>query len=218
LKIIKNLFIALIVLIIALAMIGLLLPRVSNVTRATVVQAPAEVIFAQVNDLKKNEAWSPWKDPTMKLTYGPITEGKGAVSSWVSKNMGSGTMTIEESVPNSAINIGLDFGAMGQSKALWTFAPEGAGVKVTETMRNDAGMNPLRRWMNLGSEKWIGPYFERGLASLKQVSEARAGELLAEKAAADKAAADAAALAAATAAADSAKAAASKPHKGKKGH
>ncbi|MDB5048206.1 MAG: hypothetical protein JWO30_1277 [Fibrobacteres bacterium] len=205
-KILKNIILALIILMVALAVIGLLLPRMSNVSRSTVIQAPAEVIFTQVNDLKKNEAWSPWKDPTMKLTYGPVTEGKGAVSSWVSKGMGSGTMTIEESVPYSAINIGLDFGGMGKSKALWTFVPESDGIKVTEVMVNDAGNNPVRRWMNLMSEKWIGPYFEKGLAALKQVSETRAAEVEKEKAAAQLAAA-AAAVADSTKAAEAAAAA-----------
>jgi hypothetical protein len=186
-KILKNIVIVLVVLVAVLALVGMLLPRVSKVERSTVVQAPAEVIFDQVNDLKKNEAWSPWKDPTMKLTYGPVTEGKGAVSSWSSKDMGNGTMTIVESVPSSAIDVDLDFGSMGRAKALWTFASGGDGVKVTETMTSDAGMNPFKRLMSLMSDKMVGPYFEKGLASLKQISEARAAEIKAEQAATQQA-------------------------------
>src|SRR4051812_47520697 len=182
-KAIKKIVFGLIILIVALAAIGLVaLPRESKIERSIVIQAPAEVIFDQVNDLKKNEAWTPWKDPTMKLTYGPVTEGKGASSTWTSKKMGNGTMTIEESVPASTIRIGLDFGSMGTAKSTWTFAPEGEAVKVTETMTSDAGMNPAKRWMSLMSDKMVGPYFEKGLASLKQVSETRAAELKVEQA------------------------------------
>ncbi|MDB5103788.1 MAG: hypothetical protein JWP91_1477 [Fibrobacteres bacterium] len=183
-KILKNIVLALVVLIAVLALVGLLLPKESKIQRSMVINAPAEVIFDQVNDLKKNEAWSPWKDPTMKLTYGPVTEGKGAVSMWTSKNMGNGSMTIEESVPATSINIGLDFGSMGKSQALWSFQPENGGIKVTEVMASNAGMNPAKRWMSLFSDRMVGPYFERGLASLKQVSESRAAEIKVEQAAA----------------------------------
>jgi hypothetical protein len=189
-KILKNIVFGIVVLVVLLAVVGLVfIPAKSNVTRSTVIQAPADVIFDQVNDLKKNEAWSPWKDPTMRITYGAVTEGKGATSSWTSKHMGNGTMTIEETVPSSAININLDFGSMGSAKALWSFAPEGENVKVTETMASDAGMNPAKRWMSLMSDKMMGPYFDKGLAALKQVSESRAAQLKTEQAATMQAAA-----------------------------
>ena len=190
-KILKNIVIIIVALVAVLALVGLLLPSTSKIERSVVIQAPAEVIFDQVNDLKKNEAWSPWKDTTMKLTYGPITEGKGAMSSWSSKDMGNGTMTIVESVPASKIDLDLDFGSMGGAKAFWAFVPEGDGVKVTETMTSDAGMNPAKRWMSLLSDKMVGPYFEKGLAALKTVSESRAAEIKAEQAASQQAAASA---------------------------
>lgn len=189
-KILKNIVLGVVALVVLLAVIGLVaLPRQSAVTRSVVIAAPADVIFEQVNDLKKNEAWSPWKDPTMKITYGPVTEGVGAMSSWTSKDMGKGTMTIEEAVPSSSLKIGLDFGAMGTAKALWTFVSEGDNVKVTEVMASDAGMNPAKRWMSLMSDHMVGPYFEKGLAALKSVSEARAAEVKAQQAATMQAAA-----------------------------
>ena len=201
-KIVKNIVLGLIILVAVLAIIGLVaLPKVSNVERSLVINAPAEVIFDQVNDLKKADVWSPWKDPTMKITFGPVTEGKGATTSWESEQMGKGTQTIEESVPASSIKIGLDFGSMGSAKALWAFTPEGDGVKVTETMVSDAGMNPIKRWMSLMSDKMVGPYFDKGLASLKQISETRAAEIKAEQAATQQAAAAEAAPADAGAAA-----------------
>jgi hypothetical protein len=188
-KILKKIAIGFIALIVVFAAIGLLIPRVSSVERSLVIQAPAEVIFQQVNDLKRNEAWSPWKDSTMKISYGPVTEGKGASYSWQSEQMGKGTQTIEESVPASLIKIDLDFGSMGKAKAAWNFTPEGDGVKVTQSMTSDAGMNPAKRWMSLLTDKMVGPFFEKGLASLKQVSETRAAEIQAEQAATMQAAA-----------------------------
>ena len=190
-KILKNVLYGIAALIALMAVIGLVaLPRNSQVARSLAINAPASVIFDQVNDLKKNEAWSPWKDPTMQITYGAVTEGKGASSSWVSDKMGKGTMTIAESVPASSINIDLDFGGMGSAKAIWTFAPEGDAIKVTEVMTSDAGMNPMKRWMSLLSDKMVGGYFEKGLAALKQVSETRAAELKTEQAETQQAAAE----------------------------
>lgn len=210
-KILKNILVGLVLLIILMAIIGLVaLPQKSMIERSLVIQAPAEVIFDQVNDLKKNVAWSPWKDPTMQITYENITAGNGAQSHWTSKKMGNGTMTITESVPSSSIKIDLDFGNMGTAKSVWTFASETEGVKVTEQMFSDAGMNPVKRWMSLLSNKMVGGYFEQGLASLKEVSMTRAGEMEAEQKAAQAEIAAAEALRA-KAMADSIAAEAAKP-------
>lgn len=188
-KILKYIVFGLAAVIAILAAVGLLLPSAYKVERSVTIQAPVEVVFDQVNDLKKNEAWSPWKDSTMTITYSEPSVGKGASSSWKSEHMGNGTQTIEESVPNSSIDLNLDFDGMGTAKAKWTFAQEGEGVKVTQAMTGDQGMNPVKRWMGVMMDKMIGGYFERGLASLKEVSESKAAALKAEQAASQQAAA-----------------------------
>jgi hypothetical protein len=190
-KIVKNIIMALVILIAALAVIGMMLPSAYKVSRSIVIQAPAEVAYNQVNDLKKMEAWSPWKqkDPTVAVTYGAVTEGKGASSSWTSKKMGEGSQTIVETVPSTSVKTALDFKGMGTATADFTFAPEGEGVKVTQTMTGDAGKNPFKHWMNLAMDKMIGPMFELGLNNLKTVSETRAAELKTEQAATQQAAA-----------------------------
>jgi hypothetical protein len=191
-KIVKRIVVGLVIVIVVLLAIGLALPRTYKVTRSTTIQAPAEVVFDQVNDLKKNEAWSPWKDPEMKVSYGEITAGKGAKTSWESKKMGNGSQTITESVPNQSIHNHLDFGSMGSAEVDWSFVPDGEGVKVTQTMTGDQGMNPVKHYFALMMDKMIGPYFDRGMASLKQVSEERAAAIKAEQAATQQAAAPAA--------------------------
>lgn len=190
-KIVKNIVIGLVVLIAVLAVVGFVLPREYKVERSTSIQAPAEVVFEQVNDLKKNEAWTPWKDPEMTVTYSPNTAGKGASSSWQSKKMGNGSQTIEESIPSAVIKTHLDFGPQGTAKVLWSFAQEGEGTKVTQTMTGDQGNNPFKRWIGLAMNSLIGKYFDQGLASLKQVSETQAAALKAEQAATQQAAATA---------------------------
>jgi ribosome-associated toxin RatA of RatAB toxin-antitoxin module len=188
-KILKILVIAFVVLIAAVALIGFMLPKEYKVTRSQTIAAPAEVVFEQVNDLKKNEAWSPWKDTTMQITYSENTVGVGAKSSWTSKDMGNGSQTITESTPSTALHTHLDFGEMGTAEVQWTFAAEGEGTKVTQEMTGEMGNNPFKKLMGLMMDKMIGPMFEQGLASLKSVSETRAAEVKAEQAATQQAAA-----------------------------
>src|SRR3954471_8163608 len=110
-RIIKKIVVALIVLIVVLAGIGFMLPSAYKVERSVTIAAPAEVVFDQVNDLKKNEAWSPWmkNDPTLQISYTGPEAGQGAASSWSSKKMGNGSQTITESVPGKSITTLLDF-------------------------------------------------------------------------------------------------------------
>jgi hypothetical protein len=190
-RIIKKLVIALIVLIVVLAGIGAMLPSTYRVERSATIAAPAEVVFDQVNTLKKNEAWSPWmkNDPTVKISYSGPEAGVGAVSSWTSEHSGNGSQTIKESVPGQSLTTYLDFGKMGNANGIWTFSQTGEATKVTQAMVGDAGKNPFKHLMNLAMDKMLGKYFEQGLASLKDVSEKRAAEVKAEQAATQQAAA-----------------------------
>jgi uncharacterized protein YndB with AHSA1/START domain len=184
-RIVKIILIALVALIAVLAGIGFMLPSGYKVERSVTVSAPPEIVFEQVNNLKKNEAWSPWmkNDPTIKTTYSGPEAGVGAKSSWTSEHSGNGSQTIEESVPNQSITTFLDFGEMGNAKGIWTFSQEGEGTKVTEAMVGDSGKNPFKHLMNLALDKMIGKYFEQGLASLKTVAEKQAADAKAAQAA-----------------------------------
>src|ERR1051325_293703 len=98
-KILKKIGIAILSLIVLLVVISFFLPGNMNVERSVVINAPAPVVFDQVNTLKNWEQWSPWQmmDSTMKITYSGPASGKGAGYSWTSKDMGVGTMTLTES-------------------------------------------------------------------------------------------------------------------------
>jgi hypothetical protein len=190
-RIIKKLIIALIVLVVVLAGIGFMLPSAYKVERSVTIAAPADVVFEQVNDLKKNEAWSPWmkNDPSLQITYSGPEAGKDAKSTWTSKKSGNGSQTITESVPGKSIATFLDFGQMGNAQGAWSFSEEGGSTKVTQSMSGDAGKNPFKHLLNLAMDKMLGKYFEQGLTSLKDVSEKRAAEVQAEQAATRQAAA-----------------------------
>jgi hypothetical protein len=64
----KKIAIALIVIIAAFLVIVATQPSEFRVERTTTIAAPADAVFAQVNDPHKWDAWSPWAklDPPRK--------------------------------------------------------------------------------------------------------------------------------------------------------
>lgn len=56
-----------------------------RITRSTTISAPAEAVFALVNDFHKWEAWSPWEklDPALKRTFEGASAGTGSIYSWI---------------------------------------------------------------------------------------------------------------------------------------
>ena len=67
----EEIVIALIVIIAAFLVIVAIQPSEFRVERTTTIAAPADAVFAQVNDLHKWDAWSPWAklDPAAKVTF-----------------------------------------------------------------------------------------------------------------------------------------------------
>jgi uncharacterized protein YndB with AHSA1/START domain len=59
-------------------------PADYSISRSVTIDAPPEVVFAQVNDFHQWEAWSPWieLDPDAKETFEGPTSGEGAKFGW----------------------------------------------------------------------------------------------------------------------------------------
>src|SRR6185369_8440127 len=92
--------------------VGAMQPSEFQVERtATIAATPADV-FAQVNDLHKWDAWSPWAklDPNAKIAFEGPDAGQGAAMSWAGNDkVGEGKMTVVESKPNDAVRLKVDF-------------------------------------------------------------------------------------------------------------
>ncbi|MEM7471320.1 MAG: SRPBCC family protein [Pseudomonadota bacterium] len=174
-RILKWVFGALAVLIVAFVAIGMLLPREVTVERQAAMNVPAEKIFPHVNNLKATEAWSPWLgiDPYVQTTYSEIAEGVGAKMSWTSEDpqVGNGAMEVIESVPNKSVKNALDFGDMGTAIADYKLVEEGGVTTVTWGLTADMGVGPVGRWMGLMMDDWVGADYERGLDNLKALVE-----------------------------------------------
>ena len=151
-------------------------PDIFRIQRVATIKAPAESIFALINDFHRWGSWSPWesKDPAMKRTFSGAESGKGAVYAWDgNKNVGSGRMEILDTSAPSKIVIKLDFFTPfeGHNTAEFTMLPQGDGTHVTWLMHGPARFltRLIQVFMNL--DNMIGKDFEAGLANLKTITE-----------------------------------------------
>ncbi len=153
------------------------LPNELNVNSTVTIDAPIDLVFAQVNDLKNWENWSPWKqlDPKMKINYGENTIGVGGSYAWTSKNpnVDSGSMEISKSKPNQSIETKIFFrnDKSKPSPSNWKFEEISGKTKVTWLMRSDLGANPLSKFIGIMVNGKLGTLFDAGLNKLKFHSE-----------------------------------------------
>jgi carbon monoxide dehydrogenase subunit G len=157
--------------------IGSFLSKEFRVERSIEIDAAPEVVFDEVNSLKKWNAWSPWlaRDPSIQNTYAGPDSGVGATVTWTSENSGDGTQTITKSERPTRIETALDFGEMGQPNSDWTFEPSGSGTKVIWGLSGEA-TGPLGGYFAAMMDGMLGPDYEDGLQRLKQVIESAPAE------------------------------------------
>jgi hypothetical protein len=174
-----KILIGLVILIVLLVIIIATRPSTFHVQRAITIAAPAENVFARINDFRNWGAWSPWekKDPDMKRTFGDQTAGVGGTYAWAGdKNVGEGRMTIERSERPSLVQIKLEFFKpfAGTNTATIALAPSPAGTTVTWSMDGRYNFASKAFSMVMDMDKMIGNDFEAGLAAIKAQAEAEA--------------------------------------------
>ncbi|HEY3638196.1 MAG TPA: SRPBCC family protein [Rhizomicrobium sp.] len=175
----KWLFIAVSTLV-AIAAVVLLLasakPGTVSVSRSIVIHAPAPTVFALIDDLHNWPLWAPQdrEDATMKRDFGGAPRGVGAMSSWTSKGRsGTGQMIITQSIPDSRVDVTVDFHApfVAHNTNRFVLERDGDGTHVTWSMQ---GTNIfILRLMSVfvSPDAILGSHFEKGLAALKSNAE-----------------------------------------------
>jgi hypothetical protein len=167
------------VILVVLAVVIALQPSTFKVVRSQPIGAAAADVFPLVNDFHAWKAWSPWAklDPKIRETHEGPAAGTGAVYAWVGDDkVGEGNMRILESVPPSRVRIRLEFIKPFPSVAetVFDFVPAGAGTVVTWTMSGDNNFLSKAFCLFMGGmDKAIGPDFEKGLAAMRSVAEAK---------------------------------------------
>lgn len=162
--------------VVLLVIIVAMRPSDFRVTRTGRIAASLGVVFENVNDLHKWEAWSPWAklDPSAKNTYeGPIS-GTGASMAWAGNNkVGEGRMTITDSRPGEKIQFRLEFFRpfKATNTAEFTFKSEGDQTTVTWSMFGKNNFMGKAIGLLMNCDKMVGGQFEQGLANLNSASQ-----------------------------------------------
>jgi hypothetical protein len=173
-----KILVAIVVVVAAVAAFVATRPAEFRVVRTASFAAPAPALFAQVNELRKWEAWSPWakKDPQMRQTYEGAPAGAGAVTSWVgNKDVGEGRMTIVESRPHELIRFKLEFFKpfAATNDAEFKFKPEGDRTLVTWSMNGRNNFIGKAMCLVFDMDKMVGGDFEKGFAGIKAIVEGK---------------------------------------------
>lgn len=169
------------VIIVGFVVVVALQPAEFRVARSATMSAPAAAVFAQVNDLHKWEAWSPWakRDPAMKQTYDGAPAGVGAISAWAgNREVGEGRMTITESRPGELIRFRLEFFKpfTATNTAEFAFKSEGNQTTVTWSMAGNNNFMAKAVGLFMNMDRLVGGDFEKGLAAMKALVEAAPGQ------------------------------------------
>lgn len=151
-----------------------------TVTRRVVIDAPAERIFALIDNFHHWESWSPWEDidPTMSRTYSGPDSGDGATYAWKgNRKAGEGSMRITNSREPHRVEIALRFlkPFPADNRVALTLEPAGESTTVTWTMSGAQRGIMAVAGRVYPMDKMIGKDFDKGLARLKRVAERAAG-------------------------------------------
>ena len=163
-----------------LAVVVAMQPARFRIARSAAIAAPAERVFAQVNDLDRWEAWSPWLkgDPEARTAYEGPPAGPGAGLALVGQQeRRRGAHDHHGSRPNDLVRLRLDFVRPFSSTST-------SGVRLRARRPPDArhvahvrDKNFLAKavHMAIDMDKMIGAKFDEGLAQMKAIAEGRAG-------------------------------------------
>jgi uncharacterized protein YndB with AHSA1/START domain len=153
---------------------GFLIPSTFSVQRSIDINAAPRKVYDLIVEPRKWKEWSVWtrRDPDMRIQYSGPPFGMGAKWSWVSKTEGSGAMEFTRVEPDHAVEYSLLLPEFNmRSTGALRLEPAGNATHVTWTAAGDTGANPLKHYLALMMDRWVGPDFEGGLANLKTVAE-----------------------------------------------
>src|SRR5205814_3145266 len=174
---IKKVLISLAALVAVFLIVVATRPNTYHVERSAKIQAPADVVFAEVNDFRTFSEWSPWAklDPAMQTTISTPSAGVGATYAWQgNKKVGKGKMTLTESQAPTHTKERLEFVEpfAGLAEADFHIKPEGDNAAtVTWSMDGKANFVGKAVGLVMSMDKAMGKTFEEGLGNLKRVAE-----------------------------------------------
>ena len=165
----RRIFAILLGLVVAIIVIGFLLPRSMVVERSRVIDAPPEVIFEVLEDFRHFARWSPWhaEQPDAGYRIEGRPRGEGSALVWSDEaGSGSGRLEIVRSEPTRALDMALELGD-SEVDTYFRLRPAEGGQEVTWGMRSEFSTFDLTgRYVGLLMPALIGRSYADGLERL----------------------------------------------------
>jgi hypothetical protein len=159
-----------------LIVVGVFLPTHFARSRAISIRASTDRVYAVINDLERWPEWTPWeKDPALTTAVGRITKGVGATRTWTGGDR-SEELKIVSSDPATGIGYEMTYGRGSEStvmKGALALRPVGVATEVTWSVEGDMRVPVLGGYVVLAGGSAMDATFDRGLANLKRVVEAK---------------------------------------------
>lgn len=176
-KILIGILIFLAVVVGIIAIIPAFIDPEVTVTRSIEIDKPVDVVYNVTKNYNNYLEWNPWSqlDPKAKHSFSGTPGEIGSSWTWDGNpdSIGTGTLTLEETVPNTSIKGKLEFKVPFESTAedLWYFKPlDSTKTSVTWSFKGSTD-SYFMRYMNLATESMLGPQLDQGLKNLKEYVE-----------------------------------------------
>ena len=166
-RILKYLFLLLLLSFVALSIFVATQKGDFTVERSQIINSPKSNVFNFVNDYRNWEDFGSWitEDPEMKINYPGETIGPGASYSWEGKD-GTGDMTTLFVKENDSIAQKMNYGGT-ESSVFWKFKDTVGGTKVTwKTIGKMSFSTKVYTAFNGGINYIIGKMYEKSLINL----------------------------------------------------
>lgn len=169
----RKIFYGSVILIAALIVIGLMLPRHTLVEVDVSIDANPSTVFALINDFRRVELWSPFfdADPNARIVYSGPRRGVGAAVTWDGAIIGSGTQVITASEPFERVETALNPGEAGEARTQFNLSGGNGTTEVSWQFETDYGFNVAGRFFGLAFAGVVRREFEIGLANLKELAQ-----------------------------------------------
>lgn len=167
-KILKYLFLLLLLSLVALTVFVATQKGIFSVERSKVINSPKATVYNYINDFRNYEDFESWSigDPTIKMTFPNKTAGNGASYYW-DGSKGKGNAITLKTKEGESIQQKMKYDGT-EADVNWTFKDTLAG-KTKVTWKASGTMSFLFKVyaaLNGGSDKVIGTIYEKSLANI----------------------------------------------------
>jgi len=168
----RNVLLGLAVILAILFIFPLFLSSHVVITASEEIQAPAKVVFDEINNLHKQKLWYPFKNDSITPDSIPKpSQGTGATRYWIKGDSILRKLVIEKSKPFSYLKAVLWFGKDQGAVQEWHLSGDSSRTNITWKFQVLNLHYPFGKWLGLVIRNSMQPALKTGLKRLKKVSE-----------------------------------------------